>query len=178
MSFNFIQASAKGALMESNSRTKMTKTGKCLREPTYIEDGGSRFLTCAEPEKDKKEGNFVEYKRVNDALTIISVRDDYCKPVTTACQCNPLLDAMFARLPVEEIERIDTRVDKMKFMDGCVCYLSASARQGFFFVEMAGTKPECTEVKAFSTEFLPTYNTCKSYVDNQCGNQLMTIIKY
>ena len=129
--------------------------------------------------KDERKGNFVEYDGINDVLHIIRVIDDYCKPEQESCKCNTLLDRMFTLVPVRAINRIDTRIDTMSLMDGCMCYLGAAARVGFRFVKMAGMheKPECTDIKEITTEFLPRFHLCQSYVDNECGKQMMTIIK-
>ena len=125
------------------------------------------------------DGNYVKFERKNDILMILNVIDDYCKPEQEACKCNTLLDRMFTIVPVPAINRIDTRVDSMSLMDGCMCYLGAAARVGFHFVKMAGmhAKPECTDRKAITTEFLPRFHLCQSYVDNECGKQMMTITK-
>ena len=130
----------------------------------------------------ERKGNFVEYDGINDVLHIIRVIDDYCKPEEEACRCNPLLDSMFSHLPVYRlaaINRIVTRVDvtHMEYLDGCICYLGAMARAGFHFTKMAGTQTECTERKALSTEWIQTFEVCRSYIANGCGNEKMTITK-
>ena len=164
-----------------NSRAE---TGQCLKEPTFIRKGGIILFTCALPErKDEKDGNFVEFQIVKDALLINRVFDEYCNPKVAACECVPLLKAMFNSpfVIVPNINRIDTRFEALGStgIDTCICYLNASAKVGFRFVTMASLKPECAVKKEISTEFLKNYEVCNYYVlEHDCGREMVTITKH
>ena len=170
-------------MTDVNSRAPpKPKSGPCMNKWQLPRVGGENvvggqisYLTCALPANDWRDGNRVVFKTVNDGLQILKVVENYCVPLEEQCRCNTLLDRMFAdHVNVPAINRIDTRFITM---EGCICFLSASARVGFNFVKMTGTKPECTERKEIDTQFLPNFNVCQSYMDNGCNNQPITITK-
>ena len=79
--------------------------------------------------------------------------------------------------------QIETMIPFQSFTKYCLCYLGASARAGFEFVQMTqyvNPKPECIDKKPIrkGNPFQPLYiSVCDAYETNKCGNGPIKITK-
>ena len=173
--------------------TSRQKTGVCRPEPRLFDLGkdgkvdpdGRRTVSCASVASDDKlDGNHVIFSYPgpgHDVLEISDLNDKYCVPDVPECRCNELLDVLL-KLEKKAVQ-IDTMIPVQSFTKYCLCYLGASARAGFKFVQMTqyvNPKPECIDKKPIrkGNPFQPLYiSVCDAYETNKCGNGPIRITK-
>ena len=134
------------------------KTGVCRPEPRLFELGkdgrvnwdGRRTVSCASVAEDDHIGKHIQ------------------------CRCNELLNVLLKH--EKDSVQIETMIPFQSFTKYCLCYLGASARAGFEFVQMTqyvNPKPECIDKKPIrkGNPFQPLYiSVCDAYETNTCGN--------
>ena len=154
-----------------------------MGEDGKVDPDGRRILSCASVASDDKfDGNHVVFSYTGPNILELSELDDkYCEPEVPECRCNELLDKL---LQLEKnVIQIDTMMNVQSFSKGCLCYLGASARAGFKFVQMTqyvNPKPECIDKKPIrkGNPFQPLYiSVCDAYETNKCGNGPIKITK-
>ena len=160
-----------------NSRNKFPQ---CSPVPymVYDVDGAPNTLTCAPPGKDEtKEGNNVQFQVIDNSLTCLETKFDYCDPALAACDCNHLLGQVLKPENTRDVVRIIGRRPSVIALNvqpdeaGCRCYLSTARNAGFKFVKIGSAKKECIGIEQILEGNRPLYlGVCAKYAQEKCFN--------
>ena len=173
--------------MGLNSRNNYPQ---CKPSPymVYDADNGPNTLTCAPPGKDEtKEGNNVQFQVIDNSLTILETKFDYCDPSLPACGCYLLLRKVLKLENTRDVVRIVGRRPSWIAPDakpdeaGCRCYLSEAINAGFKFVKIGSTKKECMDIEPIVEGHRQLFlGVCAKYAKQKCfnDNDLWQITKY
>ena len=173
--------------MGLNSRNEYPQ---CVPKPymVYDVDNAPNTLTCAPPGKDEtKEGNNVQFQVIDNSLTILETKFDYCDPSLAACGCYLLLRKVLKLENTRDVVRIVGRRPSWIAPDvkpdeaGCRCYLSEAIIAGFIFVKIGSAKKECKDKEPLVDGNRQLYlDVCAKYAKQKCfnDNDLWQITKY
>ena len=138
---------------------------QCTGPPVEL---NGNLLTCLRKGTDTVPGNYIKYAVKDQMLFLLDVKGDYCDPRPEKCRCKNMLNDVLNEMP--DLMGIDGLFTAKPFIAGCRCYLGASARNGFHYVQLKTSISPCNEKKMITTH---TYvDVCNWYLENECDKPL------